>query len=241
MDPARQAPHARTLARILDSIEDRFATLGASPQGLWWPNARDLALRYEVMLRPLLDAQPAQRPTLLDFGCGAGFLPDWLAANGLLDRVDYTGIDISAPVLAAARARWPGLRFLQADILAAGVPAPLQGGRYDAVLACGIFTCRFANSHAEMLAYAEASLAALWRSTRHGLAFNAMSKHVDWEREDLLHWGADEVMRFCRAQLARHVEMRAAYGLWECSFHVWREARQPESRLPAAWRDVATA
>ena len=234
-------PHAGTLRRIQDSIEHRFAALGASPQGLWWPNAADLALRYDVFLRPLLDTRRGERLRLLDFGCGVGFLPDWLAANGLAEAVEYTGLDVSAPILAEARARHPGLRFVQADILADGVPPAADDGAHDAVVACGIFTCRFANDHAAMGAYAEASLAALWPAARECLVFNAMSKHVDWEREDLFHWGADEVMRFCRAKLARHVEMRAAYGLWECTFHVWREPQATATRLPAHWRDAVAA
>lgn len=227
-----QAP-AQTLARLTETYEARFAAHGPTPQGLWWPNAADLATRYAALLGPALAAAP--RPTLLDFGCGAGFLPDWLAANGLLERVEYTGLDISAPILAQARARWPGLRFLRGDILADGVPAPEGGGEFDIVLACGIFTCRFAASHAAMRDYAEASLAALWQATGGCLAFNAMSRHVDWQRDDLFHWGADEVMDFARQHLARHVEVRAAYGLWECAYHVWRAPRPGDCHVPASW------
>ena len=224
--------HAATLATLVGAIERRFATHGASPQGLWWPNAADLAARYEAMVTPLL--AKADRISLLDVGCGVGFLPDWLAANGLLERVEYTGLDLSTPILAEARARWPNLRFLRADVLADGVP----GGPYDAVLACGLLTCRFTASHDAMRDYAEALLAALWPATRSCLIFNAMGAHVEWERDDLFHWSADEVMRLCRARLSRHVELRAAYGLWECSYHVWREPRGVTSRPSPCWRDV---
>jgi SAM-dependent methyltransferase len=224
--------HADTQAAIVHAIEGRFATHGATPQGLWWPNAADLASRYEAMLTPLLAG--AERISLLDVGCGIGFLPDWLAANGLLERVEYTGLDLSAPILAAARARWPTLRFLRADVLAAGVP----GGPYDAVLACGLLTCRFTATHEMMRDYAEALLSALWPAAGRCLAFNAMGRHVEWERDDLFHWSADEIMRFCRSRLARHVELRAAYGLWECSYHVWREPRRAMSRPSPSWRDV---
>lgn len=238
MDAATALTHSDTLRRIQDSIEQRFAALGASPQGLWWPNAADLATRYDVFIRPLIEEAGGARLRLLDFGCGAGFLPDWLAANGLLGAVDYTGLDISPPVLATARGRHPGLRFVQADILKDGVPAAADGRPHDAVVACGTFTCRFANRHDAMRGFVEESLAALWQATGRCLVFNAMSKHVDWEREDLFHWGADEVMRFCRARLSRHVEMRSAYGLWECSYHVWREPRRGSSCLPTNWQDV---
>ncbi|WP_270939020.1 class I SAM-dependent methyltransferase [Falsiroseomonas oryzae] len=224
--------HDETLRRIVGSIEARFAEHGATPEGLWWPNAPDLATRYAVVLGPLLQAGQG-RLRLLDVGCGLGFLPDWLAANGLLEAVEYTGLDASVAILEQARARWPELRFVHGDVLRDGVP-----GDHDAVVAIGIFTARFANTSAEMQAYSEATLAALWPHAARCLAFNAMSKHVEWERDDLFHWPADEVLRFCRLHLARHVSMRADYGLWEYTFHVWREARRDVSAMPAAWRSA---
>lgn len=226
--------HIETRGRIVRSIESRFAELGATPRGLWWPNAEDLAARYEVFMAPLLPRPGAPRLSLLDFGCGLGFLPDWLAANGMLDAVDYTGLDASPAILAAARARHPGLRFLEADVLRDGVP-----GTHDAVLAIGIFTARFTNSEAEMRSYAEATLAALWPAARHCLAFNAMSKHVDWERDDLFHWPVDAVLRFSCARLSRHVAMRGDYGLWEHSYHIWRAPRREAGAIPAGWSGPA--
>lgn len=223
--------HVGTLGRILAPIEARLAERGETPQGLWWPNAADLATRYEVFLRPLLPPPGAPRLRLLDVGCGLGFLPDWLAANGLLEAVDYTGLDASAGIAERARARWPGLRFAQGDPLGGGLPP----GPFDAVLAIGIFTARFANSHAEMRAYSEATLAALWPQAARCLAFNAMSKHVEWERDDLFHWPADEVLHLCRTRLSRHVTMRSDYGLWEYTFHVWREPRRDGGTVPASW------
>jgi SAM-dependent methyltransferase len=228
--------HGATMRHIVDRIEARLAERGATPEGLWWPNAEDLAVRYEVFLRPLLPAPGRPRLALLDFGCGLGFLPDWLAANGLLEAVDYTGLDASATILDQARARWPGLRFVQADALQEGVPAPAAGGRYDAVVAIGIFTARFGRGRAEMEAYARATLEALWPAASRCLAFNAMSAHVDWEREDLFHWPLDEAMRFCRARLSRHVAMRTDYGLWEYTCHVWREPARQGGVVPAGWR-----
>jgi len=40
------------------------------------------------------------------------------------------------------------------------------------------------------------TLKSIWPSVKIGLGFNVMSKHVDWEREDLFHWGFDEVAAF---------------------------------------------
>ncbi len=230
-------PHAATLGRILAPLEASFAIHGARPEGLRWPNAEDLARRYEALLTPLLPSKGAPPLALLDFGCGAGFLPDWLLANGLMERVEYTGLDISAPILAEARARHSGLRFLRADILRDGVPQ--RAGGWDAILVCGVLNVRFANSHAAMRDFARSILTALWPHARHCLAFNAMAKHVQWEREDLFHWPVEEVLCFCRDHLARHVTVRADYGLWENGFHVWRTPRVQGSAVPACWRDPA--
>lgn len=223
--------HRAVLRNIVAPIEARLAERGATPQGLWWPNAADLATRYEVFLRPLLPAPGEGRLRLLDVGCGLGFLPDWLAANGLLAAVDYTGLDASAAILERARARWPSLRFAHGDPLAGDIPP----GGFDAVVAIGLFTARFTNSIEGMRDYSMATLAALWPHAGRCLAFNAMSKHVEWEREDLFHWPADEILHFCRLRLARHVAMRSDYGLWEYTFHVWREPRRFGGALPEGW------
>jgi SAM-dependent methyltransferase len=224
--------HQATLRAIVAPIEQRFAERGATPQGLWWPNAEDLATRYAVFLRPLLPEPGDGRLRVLDVGCGLGFLPDWLAANDLLDAVDYTGLDASAAILERARARWPGLRFVQGDPLSRGLPPET----FDAVLAIGIFTARFTNTVEGMRAYSEATLEALWPLAARCLAFNAMSRHVEWEREDLFHWAVDDVLHLCRTRLARHVTVSGDYGLWEHTYHVWRAPRRVGGVLPACWK-----
>ena len=159
---------------------------------LGWPNAQDIPRRYEALLSPLdFSAYSRQRPLrLLDFGSGLGFLLDWLAANDLLDRVDYTGVDLSAPILAEVRKRWPDQRFDFRDIR----DEPFPAEAFDFAIICGIFTVKHENSYEETRALAQGALEAIWPSVKIGLAFNSMSKHVDWERDDLFHWPLDDIM-----------------------------------------------
>jgi hypothetical protein len=58
---------------------------------------------------------------------------------------------------------------------------------------------------------------------RVGLAFNAMSAHVDWTRDDLFHWPYDELFAFLRARVTRHAAIRADYGLFEYTAYLYRE------------------
>ncbi len=77
----------------------------------------------------LAEAAPMPGERVLELGCGAGtLLARWLAAVGAGGRV--TGADISATMLAAARARAPeGVRLLEADAATDDL-----GGPYDLIV-----------------------------------------------------------------------------------------------------------
>ena len=68
--------------------------------------------------------------SILDFGCGEAFTLDELARLGV-DVENYEGVDLRADALAAARTRWPRLRFSHADIL----DPDFDGRRYGVTLA----------------------------------------------------------------------------------------------------------
>ena len=53
------------------------------------------------------------RPTVLDLGCGSGRpMAEWLIGHG----ARLTGVDVSGPLLAACRSRWPDQRWIEADM-----------------------------------------------------------------------------------------------------------------------------
>lgn len=68
--------------------------------------------------------------SILDFGCGEGFVLDALAQRGVEPR-GYTGLDLRADALSEARARWPGKNFTCADLF----DASLDEARFDVTMA----------------------------------------------------------------------------------------------------------
>jgi SAM-dependent methyltransferase len=78
--------------------------------------------------RELLDRFLASLPgpgPVCDLGCGPGQVARYLADRG---RPDVLGIDLSPEMVRVARARSPGLRFRQGDMLALDLPdGSLQG------------------------------------------------------------------------------------------------------------------
>src|SRR5690242_9584300 len=101
-------------AEYAEALTERGLTLKA----VGWPNRADHVARYQVLLEPVdfVAYDRTNRVRILDLGCGPGFLLDYIQANGLLDRIDYTGVDITEPAVRAARSRWPCHRFELRDI-----------------------------------------------------------------------------------------------------------------------------
>jgi SAM-dependent methyltransferase len=221
------------LKPLLDAYTSAFAAHGPTAQGLLWPNAVDMAIRYETLLRPadIAEHTPSRPLRLLDLGCGTGLLLDYLAANDLSARVDYTGIDIRPEAVAYCRGHWPEHHFEIRDVRA----EPFAPDAFDHCLICGVFTGRFSMSSAAMERMARETLAAVWPSVTGGLSFNTMSKHVDWERDDLFHWALDDIMKFAKLNLSRHVAFRLDYGLWEVAVSVRKAPVPLTSSRPAVW------
>lgn len=222
------------LKPLLDVYASAFAAHGPTARGLLWPNAVDMAIRYETLLRPadIAGHTPSRPLRLLDLGCGTGLLLDYLAANDLSARVDYTGIDIRPEAVDYCRGYWPERRFEVRDIRDRPYPAE----EFDHCLICGVFTGRFGMSFAGMEAMAQETLSAAWPSVAGGLSFNTMSKHVDWERDDLFHWPLDDIMAFAKANLSRHVAFQLDYGLWEVAVSVRKTPVEPASAAPKDWQ-----
>ena len=210
-----------------------MARAGITPVGIGWPNAPELASRFEVLFSGLdMSSFSRDRPLrLLDLGCGPGFLLDWLSINGLIDMVDYTGVDVTELTMHHARTRWPKHRFLLRDLR----DSPFAPNSFDYCIICGVFTARYENSYTQMLNLVTDTILSVWPSTTMGLAFNVMSKHVDWERDDLFHWPLDDIMAFCKEKLSRHVSLRLDYGPWETSAIVMRNPLQRWSKSPEEW------
>lgn len=222
----------KDIEQLIAVYSAALAEKGATPSGLMWPNAADLATRFENLLRGSGLSEPASKPLrLLDVGCGPGLLLDYLASNDLLSRIDYVGIDVFEATLDRARDRWPNHRFELRDVR----ERPFEEDAFDWALICGVFTGRFSLDYDGMEMLVQETLQAVWPSVMEGLSFNVMSKHVDWERSDLYHWPLDNIMAFCKANLSRHVDLRLNYGLWETAVAVRRTPRTSNSKIPNSW------
>lgn len=211
--------------QISTCTEAYFVREGDSPLGMGWPNVPDAIRRYDVMLDVLRDTSKPIR--LLDFGCGTGHLYQHLQTRHDL-QVEYHGIDLSDTFINVARQRHPEASFTCGDVL---LNSDLLQ-TYDYAVINGVFTSRVKMSYDQMLDFVQNILKRVFGRVQVGMAFNAMSKHVDWERDDLFHLPLDTIASFACRELSRHFVIRNDYGLYEFTTYVYQ---QPEkSTSPAA-------
>jgi len=203
---------------IVRHYETCLARHGDTHQGVDWPNAEDAETRYRVMLEMLASRPQASTPTLLDFGCGAGHLLEHLQRRGT--AVQYRGADLSSDYVALCRRKFPGHEFLEVDLRHRpdGIPES------DFVVANGVFTEKCTLSWEAMWEHTRIMIGLLFARARIGLAFNVMSDHVDWRRDDLFHLPFDVLAGFLKANVSRHYLFRSDYGLFEYTAYVFRDA-----------------
>jgi SAM-dependent methyltransferase len=208
---------------IVAHYEATFACHGPSPQGVDWPDGRDLEARFSVQLEIAAAVPPGRPIRLLDVGCGPGLLIDYIRQVDCQNAFEYVGIDLSPTMVEAASRRWPDYEFYVHDLTS----NPTAFGLFDVAIMNGVLTERVSLTEEQMGALARRIVRSAYEATTVGLAFNVMSKHVDFERSDLFHWGFDEVAGFLKDEVTRHFDFRSAYGLYEYTVHAWHEYQRP--------------
>lgn len=157
----------------------------------------------EKRLSILLDVLPSfKHQKVLDFGCGTGHLLSMLQQRGFVG--EYVGYDIAPNMLSVARSYHPQGRFELKNILL----EPIEE-MFDVVFISGVFNN--AMGHNEQ--WAQQVLTRLFAHTREALAFNMLSRYVDFFAEGLYYADPMHVFQFCKENLSARVTLRHDYEI----------------------------
>ncbi|GHN02884.1 hypothetical protein WSM22_43730 [Cytophagales bacterium WSM2-2] len=200
---------------IVEHYEACFNKFGDNHKGVDWPNKADALKRYAVMLD--VCSKKTTPVTLLDFGCGTGHLLEYISDNKIIG-FDYSGLDVSQVFIDACKKKFPDNKFYCLDILEPAVALP----NHDYVVMNGVFTEKRELTFSQMLNYFKKMILAVYAKANNGIAFNVMTKHVDWERDDLFHLPFDTLAEFLTAQVTRNFVIRNNYGLYEYAVYVYK-------------------
>ena len=200
---------------LKDHYEECFIKHGDNYLGADWTKEKDLYTRYDVMLS-IIDKSISEKK-VLDFGCGTGMLYNYILSKDI-NYINYSGIDINDILIEKAKTKFKNINFKTSDIFKN--PESLE--QYDYIICNGVFTEKINLTHEQMFNFFSSVLNVLFKKTNIGISFNLMSKHVDYEREDLFHVSHDELASFLTKNLSRNYIIRNDYGLYEYTTYLYK-------------------
>jgi SAM-dependent methyltransferase len=202
---------------IVSHYESCLERHGDTHLGVDWPRKKDAETRYRVMLEIIRRADEARTVRLLDFGCGASHLYEHILAHRIRN-IAYSGLDLSEKFVRLSKSKFPANDYYCVDVLASD--EAISG--FDYVVMNGVFTEKGGLEFDEMFAYLKRLVNNVFQKAEIGVAFNVMSKHVDWERADLFHLPFDLLAAFLKQEVTRNFVIRNDYGLYEYTAYVYR-------------------
>jgi SAM-dependent methyltransferase len=208
---------ARKYLDIVSHYESCLAQHGDTHLGVDWPKKGDVNKRHRVMLEVIKPELRHGTVRLLDFGCGAAHLFEYIRDNAIAD-IEYSGLDLSDKFIELCRSKFPSNDFYCLDLLEQNETLPT----FDYIVMNGVFTEKRSLTFEEMLTYFKQLVKRVFAQAEIGIAFNVMSKHVDWEREDLFHLPFDDLAAFLKQELTSNFIIRNDYGLYEYTTYVYR-------------------
>ena len=202
---------------IVSACQAFLSEHGDTYRGVGWTKSQeDADTRYKVMLE-VIKQRDSSKVTLLDFGCGASHLYEYILEQEL-HSIEYSGLDLSERFLALSRKKFPSVDYYLMDILEGETALPT----FDYIVFNGVFTMKCDLSFDEMYRYFQTVMEIMFTKARIGIAFNVMSKQVDWEREDLFHLPFDVLASFLSSKISRHFVFRHDYGLYEYTTYLYK-------------------
>ena len=199
--------------KLAEHYDKCFKEHGDTHLGVDWPKLEDTFKRYDVMLGLIKEETSI---SLLDFGCGTASLNQYIEFLKI-KNIKYSGLDINDGFYNTSKLKFPNNDFYCLDIL-----KNESISNFDYIVCNGPFTEKRDLSQEEMMDFFTSVIKKLWNKCDKGIAFNLMSKHVDWERDDLFHVSLDELGWFLKNNLSRNFIIRNEYGLYEYTAYVYK-------------------
>lgn len=189
---------------------------GDSHLGVDWPREYDTNTRHEAMLG-VLKNDVSKEIELLDLGCGLSHMMDYMIKKGF-DRIRYSGLDITPKFVELSKTKYPQNKYYCLDILEDASALP----DFDYIVMNGVFTQKVSLKFDEMFLFLKKITSRAFEKAKKGIAFNVMSKQVDFERDGSFHVPFDIMAAFIAKELSRKFVFNHGYGLYEYTSYVYR-------------------
>ena len=208
--------------KIVEHYEKCYEQFGDTPKGVDWTKEEQVDLRYQTMLELINFREKSfnisKEVSLLDYGCGLSHLFEYIQ-NKHINYIDYTGLEISNKFFNESKKKFPMINYILGDILR---DKNLLQTKYDYIVMNGVFTEKRDLVYIDMFEYFEKMITRIYSYCNKGIAFNVMSKQVDWEIDTLFHVPMDDMANFLTKKISRNFIIRNDYGLYEYTVYLYK-------------------
>ena len=187
------------LATHYDQLVKKFGNNVRSSQQ---STAASRKKRLEILIQ-YLDIK--KKNSILDFGCGTGFLYKHLKILGF--KGSYTGIDISPEAIKLSKKLYKNNK--NCNFVLANILKKKMKKKFDYVLINGTFNNNTKNNWIWM----KKSLVRLFSITRKAIIFNNLSYYVDYYDKKLFYIKPEKVFSFCKNELGKKIILNNSYTL----------------------------
>lgn len=167
----------------------------------------------------------AKESSILDVGCGLGYLCGFLRRYGWKGR--YTGIDINPDMILAAKKRLPKDNFICIDILTEEFTE-----QFDYVF-CGA-TVQHKPKYSNPNEYLEQMVKKMFSCAKKALAFDVFSSRVDYMNEDRLYVDPAHLLNFCYT-LTTRVVLRNDARPYEIMLYLYKKVSKNALNIYRDW------
>ncbi|MBD1912376.1 MULTISPECIES: class I SAM-dependent methyltransferase [unclassified Leptolyngbya] len=185
---------------------EKVLTFGTVPKGVDWNSLESQELRFDQLLKI---CEQDSSFSLNDFGCGYGYLFEYMARRNL--SFHYTGFDLSEEMIKLCHARYGNFENCQF----------LSGSGFseiaDYTVASGILNVKLQYSTHDWKKYVLSILHQLNDLSYKGFSFNVLTSYSDPEymRDNLYYADPCFYFDYCKRNFSRNVALLHDYNLYE--------------------------
>ena len=209
-------PVGESLKEMARHYGERVKSFGTTAKAAGWRDMETQYLRFSQLFR--IFEHDGTSFSLNDLGCGYGALlqamPEVLAAR----VTRYTGYDLSQEMVDTA------CEYCKNDERCHFICGNRIEKDADYTLASGIFNHHFNTQRTAWEKHIFNTVSHMYKVSKKGIAFNIMSKYVDYVEDYIYYADPAEMLTFCLANWGRHVVLLHDYSLYECTILVRKEA-----------------
>lgn len=203
-------------AKLGEYFTEKLEQFGATAKGVDYNGEEARAIRFVELVKVI---NPAEKFSVIDYGCGTGAMFSFLHARGW--KFEYYGVDLIEKMVIAGREthkNFPNAHFTTNE---------KELSVADYLVAAGIFNIKMDADYDEWQNFTCETLKRMNTLCSKGFAFNMLTKYSDADRmaqrPDLFYGDPLFFFDFCKRNFSRDVALLHDYGLYDFTILVRKD------------------